>query len=176
MIEEMFDPRLLTFQGKTMHEVKKIFDRFGALEGAPEWKESLFNEQYFYGAVHQTANLYIKQITGAQMSFYEQERLLKAIPNVKMSPTQFYATLKMVQRIAQESLAAYLSEYQALLGESGDKAYATHMGKRAGDAVVQKYYPEWMTPGDENETTEFHRFAERSYQAENPTARIKLDQ
>lgn len=49
-------------------------------------------------------NLYIKQITGAQMSAQEAERLIKPMPNPKDSARQFKAKMKQLRRDSLLSL------------------------------------------------------------------------
>lgn len=63
------------------------------------------------------ANLYIKTITGAQMSEREAKRLLLAIPNPKDSPARWAAKLEAAIEIAQISM----QHYEELLNKYGEQ-------------------------------------------------------
>lgn len=77
----------LTWAGKGMNWLAEKVDRTGA---EFEWsKDRLERRTTFRQGIEQVFNAYRKEITGAAASVQELERLMKAMMNVDLSPTEF---------------------------------------------------------------------------------------
>jgi len=75
-------------------------------------------------------NLYIKAITGAQMSIQEAERIIAALPNPDMSHTEFMAALDTVE----SDLQASLLRSQAILAAGRQELLQTLKDPDASDS------------------------------------------
>lgn len=93
-IQASFDPRFLTIGGKIEGFLTSVKDKLSPESLTTEQKEFLEDYTVFTQDAIENLNRYIKEITGAQMSEPEAERLSKGIPNPeKDSPTQFKAKM-----------------------------------------------------------------------------------
>lgn len=102
-IQASFKPEFLTLGGKVKAGLASIKDRAG-LNLSPEEEQFLTEFSTFATNASNNMNRYIKEITGAQMSEPEADRLLKAVPNPENDgPTQFKA--KMDTNIRQLALS-----------------------------------------------------------------------
>lgn len=94
-IEQQFDPSFLTFMGKWKQGLRGLQDMAG-VEMSREERAGFIRHVAFKQSAVSNLNLYIKEITGAQMSEPEANRLRKAVPDAETdSPEEFRA--KMIQ-------------------------------------------------------------------------------
>jgi hypothetical protein len=90
-IKQGFKPEYQTWLTQGSMKVKKWSEMLG-MELSPENKKQLTEYSEYRQNAYDNLNRYIKEITGAQMSILEAERLSKAIPNPEGdSPTEFQA-------------------------------------------------------------------------------------
>jgi hypothetical protein len=139
---DMYEPEYLTVGGKA----KQFFRRLKAWAGfklSDEELEKGLSQAEFQGRAAQYANLQIKFITGAQMSFREADRLLKGIPNPDDDPLTFGAKLNFVYETTTQAIQAYEKMLsQGLKGRemkdlSPEERKAIEDSARAyGDAVI----------------------------------------
>jgi len=108
----MFKPEYQTIWGKAIAAGAGILDRFIPLKG--EAKTALGEFAQYQQSVNENMNLYIKMITGAQMSEAEAQRLSLAIANLTDSPAEFeyklqrsYEILQRAQQEKEETLMYY---------------------------------------------------------------------
>jgi hypothetical protein len=95
-IRESLNTKFLTLPGKLKDFVNVGKEKLG-FKVSDEQKQSIEEFQTFRGGVLQFLNQYIKDITGAQASFQEMDRIKKSIFNLEQSPSQFMAALDQVQ-------------------------------------------------------------------------------
>lgn len=88
-----FDPSFLTYGGKINSKLLEIKDKVGVTPLAPEEQQFLESFSAFEQEAAEGLNLYIKYITGAQMSEAEAQRLKLGYPNLEDSPVQFETKL-----------------------------------------------------------------------------------
>jgi len=90
---EKFDPSYLTYGGKLSAYALSLKDKLNA--GSLSLEEAQFLKDYsaFTQDAAEGLNKYIKDITGAQMSEAEAQRLKQGYPNLDDSPTQFESKL-----------------------------------------------------------------------------------
>jgi hypothetical protein len=108
----MYRPEYQTVWGKAAATGAGWLDRVIPLKG--EAKDELQRFAVFQRKVNENVNLYIKMITGAQMSEAEADRLSLAIANLTDSPAEFEAKLQdsisvldRAQKVKQETLEYY---------------------------------------------------------------------
>lgn len=92
LIKESFKPEFLEFFPRLGFAALKLSERAG-VSLSEETKIALSEFAVFTRRLLSNLNLYIKDITGAQMSATEAVRLIKAQPNEEDSPTTFSAKL-----------------------------------------------------------------------------------
>jgi hypothetical protein len=129
-IKRMFDPDFLTMAGRARSGVGEVMSRFGVIDQFPGEKERYSDRNEFFAAVSDRANRYIKEITGAQMSEAEANRLLTAIPNVKDDPVAFTDKLNRVISVSE----AALDQYEQVIWQTGSEDAA----RSAADRVVRE--------------------------------------
>lgn len=88
-----FDPSFLTYGGKINSKLLELKDKVGVTPLAPEEQQFLESFSAFEQEAAEGLNLYIKYITGAQMSEAEAQRLKLGYPNLEDSPVQFETKL-----------------------------------------------------------------------------------
>jgi len=90
---EKFDPSYLTYGGKLSAYALSLKDKLNA--GSLSLEEAQFLKDYsaFTQEAAEGLNKYIKDITGAQMSEAEAQRLKQGYPNLDDSPVQFESKL-----------------------------------------------------------------------------------
>ena len=89
----MFDPDYLTYQTKIEQSALKVAEKAGVDIGE-SGREKITKVSKFKRNAIENLNLYIKEITGAQMSEAEADRLRKAVPDAENdSPTEFKAKM-----------------------------------------------------------------------------------
>jgi len=97
-IGQQFSPRFLTTPNRALMEVYNQADKWNIPLGADSQKELAESSQFLQDSIN-NINLYIKYITGAQMSYQEADRLRLAAPDPgegifgKDGPTKFKAKL-----------------------------------------------------------------------------------
>jgi hypothetical protein len=97
-IQKQFRPEYQRFTGKGKAAWFALKDKFGVLP--PEERQYLHDFSQYRQSAAQNLNLYIKEITGAQMSEPEAKRLSKGVPVAGNgifdgdSPTEFQAKMK----------------------------------------------------------------------------------
>ena len=90
---DMFDPDYLTYQTKIEQSALKVAEKAGVDIGETG-REKITKVSKFKRNAIENLNLYIKEITGAQMSEAEADRLRKAVPDAENdSPTEFKAKM-----------------------------------------------------------------------------------
>lgn len=92
-IADTFNPTYLTVEGKVKNWALKTKDILG-LELSENEKQSVQEYTTWRARTGQNLSLYIKEITGAQMSIQEAQRLIKDLPNDADSPSQFQSKLE----------------------------------------------------------------------------------
>jgi molybdopterin converting factor small subunit len=131
----MFDPDFLTTVGRARSGVSEVMSRFGVLDLFPGEKERYEDKAKFFAAVSDRANRYIKEITGAQMSEAEANRLLKAIPNVKDDPAGFVQKLNFVMEVSE----AALDQYERIFAQSSSPEAARMAGNMVVNTMMDEY-------------------------------------
>jgi hypothetical protein len=96
-------------------------DITGALR--PLNQEYLDDFTSFQRAVNENANLYIKEITGAQMSEAEAARLMKAIMNLQDNPVGFESKLTAMKAKVKQQLERKEQIITSLLDENPELGY-----------------------------------------------------
>ena len=96
-IYDAFDPSFLTWEGKLSGLFSSLKEKAG-VDLSSEDQSKLRKLRGFERNVNEALNLYIKAITGAQMSEAEAQRLKKAFPNLDDSPTDFLAKLDALNK------------------------------------------------------------------------------
>jgi len=112
-IKDTFDSKFMTYVSKAKSWLLAFAEKVDPGLLSDEDKRFLGDESIFKRKAYEALNLYIKQITGAQMSEAEAKRLTKAFVNAAGdSPTQFVSKLNDLIRTTRESVArlAYLKE------------------------------------------------------------------
>ena len=90
---DMFDPDYLTYQTGIEQAALKVAEKAGVDIGE-SGREKITKVSKFKRNAIENLNLYIKEITGAQMSEAEADRLRKAVPDAENdSPTEFKAKM-----------------------------------------------------------------------------------
>lgn len=92
----------------------------------------------FIGDVAETANLYIKQITGAQMSEAEATRLLKAIATVSDDPASFAGKFESAMERMQTVIDTYKGRLAALKKAGYSQVEATQLATEAAQREVSR--------------------------------------
>jgi len=94
-IAKTYDPFYQTYRGKLSFGLGQVLDKAEILNvlGADGYKKFIREMGAFTQNVNSNVNLYIKEITGAQMSEAEADRLKKAVANLGDSPQLFEAKL-----------------------------------------------------------------------------------
>ena len=102
-IRESFDPKFLTFGGKFENFKLMALDKVNPDSLSNEEKQFLIEYSSFTASAIENVNLHIQQLTGAQMSAEEADRLRKSMPDPERDgPTVFFA--KMNTNIRQLAL------------------------------------------------------------------------
>ena len=108
-ISNAFNPAYLsTFKVKQIEATGFLERKLGRFpHGMPgtATQEEVFEFRQFKTTVDFDMNLYIKNITGAQMSIQERQFLKESRPNMDMSPTEFVAAYNAVVPMVSASLA-----------------------------------------------------------------------
>jgi hypothetical protein len=102
--------KALSLGGKVELAWGNVISSLG-IDPGPEFAEMTSGQ----AKAQHVANLYIKAITGAQMSEREASRLLKAIPSPKDRPHQWKAKLEAAIEIARMTM----KHYEDLIAEYG---------------------------------------------------------
>ena len=93
-IGKKFQPFYQTYLGKVSGAAGDFTSKLGLLKATPEkFQEYVTKFKAFQQDVNANVNLYIKEITGAQMSEAEAGRLMKAMANLQDSPDAFESKL-----------------------------------------------------------------------------------
>lgn len=119
-IEELFHPFFQSMPGQVTTWTLGMFDRL-LPKGLPAGKAKnlLSAKTSFAQYTNENMNLYIKMITGAQMSEAEASRLSKAIANLGDSPTQFATKLANSKTVLEEAAKILEEELQFYAGVEG---------------------------------------------------------
>jgi hypothetical protein len=103
-------------------------------------QEEVYAFRQFKTSVDHDMNLYIKNITGAQMSIQERQFLKESRPNMDMSPTEFVAAFNAVTPMITASLARqHLIRHNGFGDEMLQKAIANLMW------YVVRWLTAWIT-------------------------------
>lgn len=110
-IMDGYDPQFQTFMGQAKAAGINLLDKItpDMVDKSPWMADYVDRFNDFRTATVQNMNLYIKEITGAQMSYQEADRLLKGIPNPDDGPRRFITKARYIQRMlhAAAARAAY---------------------------------------------------------------------
>ena len=102
-----FDKSFVNIPGRLKATSLKVKDMLN-LDLTPEETKWFDKFNTFQSDAYENINLYIKEITGAQMSELEANRLRRTLPDPEnMSPQTFMSKLKAVLRRAKEATARY---------------------------------------------------------------------
>lgn len=112
-----YDPTFLQLEGKVKNFALNFADIAG-LKLPPEAKDQLAAYKTFQARTQQNLNLYIREITGAQMNREEAARLTASQPNLDDGPTAFVSKLEDTYAILQATQER--AEAIALADASGD--------------------------------------------------------
>ena len=96
-IGESFDPKFLEKGEQGMNFLRGWGEKLGMNIGK-SGRNALEQYTTFRQKTMENLNLYIKEITGAQVSEHEAVRLMQALPNLNDSPTEFRAKMRSVVR------------------------------------------------------------------------------
>lgn len=147
-----FDPSYLTYAGQVKNWGAGFLDKLGALPAsqvAGYQKYISFRSQAIAGL-----NQYIHDLTGAQMSVPEAERLKKAVPDPENDgPQQFVAKMR---EVARQAVGVQKRSMDAL--QNGLKIYGEDWNKRQMPPVSDAEIDNWLSsnfgiPGREGTTT-----------------------
>ena len=115
-IKSSLDPKFLElpFQAKMFAASK--YEKLGT--SLPDSvKQELQEYSTFKLNAAENLNRYIKEITGAQMSEVEAKRLMKAMPNIKDSPSEFTAKFDAIVQNLEAANDRYIQTLSLGLGE-----------------------------------------------------------
>ena len=106
---QSFQPRFLRIGSKLANFFRTQVDKFAELPEADARELAAYTT--FKRDSAENMNLYIKQITGAQMAIQEAERLLKGIPNAELDSPQEYqskyiATVRGIMAVRERTRRA----------------------------------------------------------------------
>ena len=119
----------MTRPGEALNWWRGEKSKWGALQkGDPGWDEYQ-RVVGFRRDVSENANLYIKEITGAQMSEAEAQRLLLAVANLSNDPAQFQANLDGMIKSFERVQKAYDRRLMELVDQGVDIATARTSAK-----------------------------------------------
>ena len=107
-----FKPEFITLGDK----IGAKFLRWGEKAGvdlSPEQSKALGERATFFQKTYDSVNRAIRDMTGAQMSESEADRLMKGMPNQDDAPTEFMAKLNAVI----EQVESYDRQYSMVLGQ-----------------------------------------------------------
>jgi hypothetical protein len=148
-IEASYDPYFLTHQAKIkMFQIRQR--RKANIEVSAEDRRWADKYRTFAASTMENLNLYIKDITGAQMSHQEAKRLKEAIANLDLSDIEFESDLRRITKelrmqIARSSMllsGGFGDEnIQKVLAESEKIRGTTTMpnGKVVANSLLYKY-------------------------------------
>jgi hypothetical protein len=111
-IEQIYKPERQTYQDKTYFQYLRQKNKLG-MELAPEERQYLVETTQMKRRAYENLNLYIQEITGAQMSQEEAKRLRRVMPDPGDgifdgdSPLQFEANLNDAMSRVRASLKRY---------------------------------------------------------------------
>ena len=150
-IKDTFEPGFQTWETKLGNYFLSIKEKAGA-KLSPEQQMDLARYSDFRALAFQNLNLYIKEITGAQMSVPEFTRLSKSMPDPDTdSPTQFKAKMDQAIRVASRAAERYeiarkrgLTDKENFAKETGvslfDKEGPSGAGQKpTAGSVLQKF-------------------------------------
>ena len=107
-IKGMYKPTYQKFSTQVGQLWSAAKEKYLGMKLSPEDAQELKDYTQYRQTVIEHLNLYIKDITGAQMSEAEAKRLGKAVPNAeKDSPTEFEGKLENSIRTGQLAVARY---------------------------------------------------------------------
>ena len=134
-----------TIPGRVSYEWSALKDKLVGLdENSPEYRK-LARQAGFVRSVMENANLYIKDITGAQMSEAEASRLMKAVINPGDSPAQVAGKLES----EMERLRSVQDAYERRLKATGSVEAAERAAKTEKARLVKEHWsPEMTTPSE----------------------------
>jgi hypothetical protein len=122
--------------------VEQWWNKFKSWTGAIDENHPDFKKAQriagFVGDVAETANLYIKQITGAQMSEAEATRLLKAIATVSDDPASFKGKFESAMERMQTVIDTYKGRLAALQKAGYGQVEATQLATEAAQREVSR--------------------------------------
>lgn len=135
-----FDPSFLTYQGKLSGLLSSLQEKAG-IDLSGDQKKQLRQLKFFERDVNEALNLYIKAITGAQMSEAEAGRLKKAFPNLDDSPTEFLAKMDSLQKdvlLATARTNYFINNNDIFTGYDANDPYSSDGKNLADDLTLRK--------------------------------------
>lgn len=146
-IAETFDPKLLELPNQAENMLLGFAEKLG-IDIGERGRGKVEQYAEFRQKTLSNMNLYIKEITGAQMSEKEAGRLKKAMPNMQDSPTEFRTklrslvrSLRAVQTRARQALAEGIAN-PAELGPLEEFMEENAPGPNAGQAATPQPPPD----------------------------------
>lgn len=135
-----FDPSFLTYQGKLSGLLSSLQEKAG-IDLSGDQKKQLRQLKFFERDVNEALNLYIKAITGAQMSEAEAGRLKKAFPNLDDAPTEFLAKMDSLQKdvlLATARTNYFINNSDIFTGYDENNPYSSDGKNLADDLSLRK--------------------------------------
>ena len=111
-IQKTFKPEYLTLGDQIGNKLLSWGEKAGA-NLSPEQKKGVADRAVFFQKTFDSVNRAIRDMTGAQMSESEADRLMRGMPNQDDSPTEFVAKISAVI----EEIELYASKYKETLRE-----------------------------------------------------------
>jgi len=144
-VSDTFKPEYMTYWAKAGGTIAEILDKaqLPGVEFLPSSvKEWLGNKAAFEQNVNSNVNLYIKEITGAQMSYQEVGRLMLAIANLNDSPAVFASKLKNGLATLEAAKQKKLAILSAYAGTGADPSWVLEQAEKAAADYLRGQYPE----------------------------------
>lgn len=144
-IAESFDPEFLTAQGKAKNFALGIADML-QIPMSDSDRESLIRYRQFTTRTIQNLNLYIRDITGAQMGENEADRLMKGLPNDNDSPVEFETKLRLT--LDEMEAGFRLVQSVAMADASGDSVARVAARSKSRASFLKEIKAERMSNDD----------------------------
>ncbi len=142
-IQASFQPEFLMYKGQIAGTMLSLLDKIVELPEGPQ-KKWLQEFSTFRQDTNANVNLYIKEITGAQMGEDEATRLTKAVANLDDSPAVFAAKLQNAMRLGEIAIKKKEEVLKSMLREGNPYDVALRQAEKAAISVmrgVQTYNP-----------------------------------
>ena len=151
-IDRTVRSEFLTFPGKLRGFVNEVADKINPALLNDEEKQFLEDYKTFQKTAFDNINRYIKEITGAQMSEFEADRLRRGIPDPERDgPTAFNAKLKQsIRELMLAQARANRALQQGLDAQTGDDL-ASFMTLTSVETMLEDRHAELVKEGFSDE-------------------------